>query len=316
MVSQSASGAPAISDARPTPRVLIVDDEPMVRELIAAHLAADGSISSGVGSGEEALALLDREPFDLVILDVGLPNMSGFDVCRQIRTRSDVPVIFVTAAGNLAERLHGFDLGGDDYIVKPMDAAELHRRVRAVLRRHLKRDDQPAEVAGPDGVTMNLRAHEVLVHGEELTLISLAIDGRTLSEGDYVLAPDSLTIAQPPASFSLEIETEIRPGENTKLDGLYVSGGVFCTQCEAEGFRRISFFPDRPDVMAVYTTTIRAARARYPVLLSNGNLVAEEDLGDGVWQLPVGHSGRTPDAQRGHLEIHVRPVHRAVRRHR
>ena len=105
-----------------------------------------------------------------MILDVGLPKMSGFDVCRQIRSRSDVPVIFVTAAGNLAERLHGFDLGGDDYIVKPMDAAELHRRVRAVLRRHLKRDDQPAEVAGPDGVTMNLRAHEVLVHGEELTL--------------------------------------------------------------------------------------------------------------------------------------------------
>ena len=150
--------------------MLIVDDEPLVRELIAAHLAADGNVSSGVGTGEEALALLDREPFDLVILDVGLPKMSGFDVCRQIRSRSDVPVICVTAAGNLAERLHGFDLGGDDYIVKPMDAAELHRRVRAVLRCHLKRDDQPAGVVGPDGVTMNLRAHEVLVYGEELTL--------------------------------------------------------------------------------------------------------------------------------------------------
>ena len=170
MVSQSASGAPAISDARPTPRVLIVDDEPMVRELIAAHLAADGSISSGVGSGEEALALLDREPFDLVILDVGLPNMSGFDVCRQIRTRSDVPVIFVTAAGNIAERLHGFDLGGDDYIVKPMDAAELNRRVRAVLRRHLKREDEHEELNGPDGILMSLRAHEVHVDGEELML--------------------------------------------------------------------------------------------------------------------------------------------------
>jgi two-component system response regulator ResD len=153
-----------------SPRVLIVDDEPLVRELIAAHLAADGNVSDGVGSGEEALALLDRKPFDLVILDVGLPKMSGFDVCRQIRARSQVPVIFVTAAGNLAERLHGFDLGGDDYIVKPMDAAELHRRVRAVLRRHLKGEEEATEVSGPDGVTMNLRAHEVHVHGEELML--------------------------------------------------------------------------------------------------------------------------------------------------
>ena len=121
----------------------------------------------------------------------------------------------------------------------------------------------------------------LVLDGEELRLISVAMDGRTLGEGDYVLAPESLTIAEPPASFALEIVTEIKPSENTKLDGLYVSNGVFCTQCEAEGFRRISFFPDRPDVMTVYTTTIRAEKARCPVLLSNGNLTAEEDLGDG-----------------------------------
>ena len=125
------------------------------------------------------------------------------------------------------------------------------------------------------------KVRPLVLDGEELTLISLAMDGRTLAEGDYVLAPESLTIPEPPAAFSLEIVTEIRPSENTKLDGLYVSNRVFCTQCEAEGFRRISFFPDRPDVMTVYTTTIRAERAGFPVLLSNGNLVAEEDLGGG-----------------------------------
>ncbi|MEE2980988.1 MAG: aminopeptidase N [Pseudomonadota bacterium] len=117
--------------------------------------------------------------------------------------------------------------------------------------------------------------------GEELELISVALDGRALRPDDYVLTGDSLTIEAPPAAFVLDIETEIRPRENTKLDGLYVSSDVFCTQCEAEGFRRITFFPDRPDVMTVYTTTIRADKAVCPVLLSNGNLTAEADLGGG-----------------------------------
>ncbi len=151
-------------------RVLVVDDEPMVRELIAAHLNADGNVSSGASSGEEALALVDREPFDLVILDVGLPGMSGFEVCRQIRARSDVPVIFVTAAGNLSERLQGFDLGGDDYIVKPMDSSELNRRVRAVLRRRMQRDSVHAELRGPSDIVMYLRAYEVFVDQHELNL--------------------------------------------------------------------------------------------------------------------------------------------------
>ncbi|MFP6744581.1 MAG: aminopeptidase N, partial [Alphaproteobacteria bacterium] len=126
--------------------------------------------------------------------------------------------------------------------------------------------------------------------GEELELISVALDGRALRPDDYVLTGDSLTIEAPPAAFVLDIETEIRPRENTKLDGLYVSSDVFCTQCEAEGFRRITFFPDRPDVMTVYTTTIRADKAACPVLLSNGNLTAEADLGGGrhlaTWQDP------------------------------
>ncbi|MEE8421355.1 MAG: response regulator transcription factor [Dehalococcoidia bacterium] len=151
-------------------RILIVDDEPMVRELIAAHLRADGNVASGAATGEGALALIDRESFDLVILDVGLPGMSGFDVCRQIRARTDVPVIFVTAAGNLAERLHGFDLGGDDYIVKPMDSAELNRRVRAVLRRRMSSGVERQELRGPGGIVMHLRAHEVYVNDGELHL--------------------------------------------------------------------------------------------------------------------------------------------------
>ena len=133
---------------------------------------------------------------------------------------------------------------------------------------------------------LEMRASEggggpLVLDGEELELISVALDGRALGPDDYVLTGDSLTIAAPPAAFVLDIETEIRPRENTKLEGLYVSSDVFCTQCEAEGFRRITFFPDRPDVMTVYTTTIRADKAACPVLLSNGNLTAEQDLGGG-----------------------------------
>ena len=121
----------------------------------------------------------------------------------------------------------------------------------------------------------------LVLDGDELKLISLALDGRVLGAGDYSLNTTSLTIPSPPAAFTLDIETEIRPRANSKLDGLYVSGGVFCTQCEAEGFRRITYFLDRPDVMAIYTTTIRADGDRLPVLLSNGNKTAEKDLGNG-----------------------------------
>ena len=100
-----------------------------------------------------------------------------------------------------------------------------------------------------------------------------------LTSEHYAATPDSLTIAQPPQRpFRLEIETLIDPSANTQLMGLYRSGATYCTQCEAEGFRRITYFPDRPDVMAVYTTRIEAAVADAPVLLSNGNLVESGKL--------------------------------------
>ena len=130
----------------------------------------------------------------------------------------------------------------------------------------------------------------LVLDGDELELASLAIDGKALGKGDYALDDKSLAIARPPAAFTLDIETAIRPAANTKLTGLYVSNDVFCTQCEAQGFRRITYFLDRPDVMATYRTTIRADRAAYPVLLSNGNLVEEGKLDGGrhfaVWHDP------------------------------
>ncbi|HEX5342725.1 MAG TPA: aminopeptidase N [Duganella sp.] len=125
------------------------------------------------------------------------------------------------------------------------------------------------------------KSHDIVLHGEEIELVQIRLNGKLLSAGDYELTASSLTIRSAPAEVVLEIETICAPVENTTLSGLYVSNGNFFTQCEAEGFRRITFFPDRPDVMAKYTVMLRADKAAYPVLLSNGNLVEQGDLGDG-----------------------------------
>ena len=118
--------------------------------------------------------------------------------------------------------------------------------------------------------------------GENLRLISVKIDGHPLSAGDYEVQPGSLTVPDAPATpFELETVTEIDPSTNTELEGLYLSGGMFCTQCEAQGFRKITYFPDRPDVMATFRTTLVADKSRFPVLLSNGNLEGAGDLLNG-----------------------------------
>src|SRR6266566_3109615 len=110
--------------------------------------------------------------------------------------------------------------------------------------------------------------------GEALDLVSLALDGELLGANRYrLLSEGGLELADVPDAFTIDVETRIAPQGNTELSGLYMSGGNFCTQCEPEGFRRITYFVDRPDVMARYTTTILADKRRFPVLLSNGNPV-------------------------------------------
>jgi aminopeptidase N len=119
----------------------------------------------------------------------------------------------------------------------------------------------------------------LVLDGEDLKLHSLALDGKPLPAENFVATPDRLTIPQPPhREFELEVETIVDPSANTQLMGLYRAGTTYCTQCEAEGFRRITYFLDRPDVMAVYTTRVEADRNEAPVLLSNGNLIAHGDV--------------------------------------
>ena len=114
----------------------------------------------------------------------------------------------------------------------------------------------------------------LVLNGDELELLSVAIDGRQLGDGQYSVDAEHLTISDTPERCTLETCVRIKPQQNTKLEGLYATKSGFFTQCEAEGFRRITYFLDRPDVMARYTNTIHADRGEFPVLLSNGNLAA------------------------------------------
>ncbi|WP_330083041.1 aminopeptidase N [Methylocystis iwaonis] len=156
----------------------------------------------------------------------------------------------------------------------------LHRtQTKVVARLALRRNPKGAPGA------------PLVLDGDELSLVSVKLDGRPLGAQDYTATPDQLTLtAVPEAPFTLEIETRVDPTANTQLSGLYRSGSAYCTQCEAEGFRRITYFLDRPDVLSVYTTRIEADKSEAPILLSNGNPGETGDLPGGrhyaVWRDP------------------------------
>lgn len=149
------------------------------------------------------------------------------------------------------------------------DLYEDHAQVdsRLVMRRNLT--DHP-DYQGP-----------LVLVGQQLELLQVKLDGCELNGGAFAVEGDNLSVFELPESFELEISTRIEPQNNTALEGLYKSGGMFCTQCEAEGFRRITYFLDRPDVMSIFTTTVMADKSKYPILLSNGNAVERKDLDAG-----------------------------------
>ena len=156
-----------------------------------------------------------------------------------------------------------------------LDPALTHVTATLVVHRN------PARLANTEPLVLD---------GEDLELVSVELDGRVLPSAAYELRDFSLTIPAPADRFTVKIVNRIRPADNTELMGLFVSNGNFFSQCEAEGFRRITYFPDRPDVMAPYRVVLRAEQGKYPALLSNGNLVDQGTLDDGrhyaVWDDP------------------------------
>ena len=175
----------------------------------------------------------------------------------------------MTMTTSTPEPIRRSDYRVPDYLIESTDLAfDLgEERTRVTARLALRRNH--------DG------SRPLILDGKDLRLLSIACDGATLDPSDYRIDSESLTIPDIPDTVSLEIKTEIRPQENTSLEGLYKSSGNFCTQCEAEGFRKITYYLDRPDIMARFTTTVTADKTHYPVLLSNGNLVETEDLNGG-----------------------------------
>ena len=148
--------------------VLLVEDEENLASLVEAYLAQEGYPVVAVGSGAEALRVLEREPIRLVVLDLTLPDMDGIDLCRQIRTRSSVPVVMLTARDEEPDRIAGLAVGADDYIGKPFSPRELVARMKAVLRRVEPEGDDKLLVLGD--VVLQRSAREVAVAGEPVEL--------------------------------------------------------------------------------------------------------------------------------------------------
>jgi DNA-binding response OmpR family regulator len=156
------------------PTVLLVEDEENIAQLIRAYLGTQGFRVVWVRSGEEALAELERHPIRVVVLDIGLPGMDGFDVCRQVRYRSTVPLVMLTARDEEADRVVGLEIGADDYIAKPFSPRELTARIKAVLRR--AEDRLERNVLALDDVLVNRERREVSVAGRPVLLRAKEFD--------------------------------------------------------------------------------------------------------------------------------------------
>jgi DNA-binding response OmpR family regulator len=155
-----------------TPRILLVDDEQSLQKLLAYPLRQEGYEVVSAMNGQEALDSFRDQAFDLVVLDVMLPKVDGFEVCRQLRSKSSVPIIMLTAKDEEFDKVLGLELGADDYITKPFSVREFRSRVKAVLRRaELVRHDQPEEEPlVQDGLEIDFAKRSVSVRGEPVRL--------------------------------------------------------------------------------------------------------------------------------------------------
>jgi two-component system response regulator RegX3 len=152
-------------------RILVVDDEPAIADAVAYALRREGFDVETRGDGEQALETARATPYDVLVLDLMLPRMSGLDVCRALRAESDVPILMLTARDAEVERVLGLELGADDYVTKPFSVAELVSRVRAILRRReLDRAGVGRTVRRVGGVELDLRRHRVRVDGIDVEL--------------------------------------------------------------------------------------------------------------------------------------------------
>lgn len=147
--------------------LLVVDDDPHIRELVRVILQKEGLLVQEAPDGQAALSQMENLPADMVILDIMMPNMDGWELCKELRKQYDIPLLMLTAKGEMGDKLKGFNLGTDDYLVKPFDPAELTVRVKALLKRYRIAVSQQVSVAE---LTLDRQTYEVRVNAEYMTL--------------------------------------------------------------------------------------------------------------------------------------------------
>jgi two-component system response regulator RegX3 len=176
-------------------RILIVEDEPSLSEPLAFLLGREGYETAIASDGIAALAEFDRNGADLVLLDLMLPGIAGTEVCREIRTRSQVPIIMLTAKDSEVDVVVGLELGADDYVTKPYSTRELLARIRAVMRRRIETDEDDTAILESGDVRMDIDRHTVTVRGVdtamplkeyELLEVLLRNSGRVLTRGQLI----------------------------------------------------------------------------------------------------------------------------------
>jgi two-component system OmpR family response regulator len=158
------------------PRILIADDEPNIREVISFALERAGYTGAVARNGAEALQVLRRGPVDLIVLDIGMPEMDGLEVCRQIRKNSDVPILFLSARDEEIDRVLGLEIGGDDYVTKPFSARELVARVNVILKRARNGGAKGPAVMSHGQVRLDVARHGVWFGDRELSLTALEFE--------------------------------------------------------------------------------------------------------------------------------------------
>lgn len=149
-------------------KILIVDDDPNICELLRLYLEKDGFNTVIASDGEEAVKFAESEKPDLMLLDIMLPKMDGWQVCREIRKKSELPIIMLTAKGETFDKVLGLELGADDYVSKPFDTKEVVARVKAVLRRTAPDDQNSIKEVRFDNLIINLTNYELVVRGESI----------------------------------------------------------------------------------------------------------------------------------------------------
>lgn len=157
-------------------KILLVDDDPRLRDLVGLSLERAGYDVATAADGQHALTCAMRDAPDLIVLDVGLPEMDGFEVCRRIRTQSNVPIIFLTARDDEIDRVLGLEMGADDYVVKPFSPRELVARVKVILKRsapnaaHNSGHSLTQNILRHGGIELDINAHSCRIHGGEVAL--------------------------------------------------------------------------------------------------------------------------------------------------